>query len=135
MPASHGFEDHLGELRLGLRAESLTELFAEAGRALAELLLEEPVPPTSDWERCVVRAADRETLLAAWLNELIYLSETRRVVYTEFRVQSVTETKILASARGVPTERVRTAVKAATFHELFIREAADGFEGHIVLDV
>jgi SHS2 domain-containing protein len=135
MPASHRFEDHLGELRVMLRAENLSELFAEAGRALGELFLEGSAPPTSDWERCVVRAADRETLLAAWLNELIYLSETRRVVYTEFRVDSVGETEVLASARGVPTERVRTAVKAATFHELFIREVDGGFEGHVVLDV
>lgn len=134
---SHHFEDHPGEVKVGIRAESLRELFAEAGSALGELLLEDPetATATSEWERCALRAADRETLLAAWVNELIYLSETRHVVYTEFRIDRLTDTELLASARGVPTEQIRTAVKAATFHELSVREVAGGYEAQVVLDV
>src|SRR3712207_8914507 len=43
-------------------------------------------PPTSAPERVVVHAPDREALLAAWLNELIYLSEVHKRVYSGFEL-------------------------------------------------
>ncbi len=33
----HVFEEHVGEVQIRVEADSLAELFAEAGRALAEL--------------------------------------------------------------------------------------------------
>jgi hypothetical protein len=42
--ARHGFAEHTDELELGLAADSLGELFAEAGRALAEVMAGAPPP-------------------------------------------------------------------------------------------
>ena len=39
MSASHRFGDHTGEVELTIEADTLPELFVEAGRALAELML------------------------------------------------------------------------------------------------
>ena len=88
---SHSFEDHTSEVELRVRARSLPALFARAGVALAELMLGEEVdltPPAAGAvsDAVVVTAPDREALLTAWLDELIFRAETRKAVFTRFRM-------------------------------------------------
>lgn len=134
--ARHSFEDHTGEVRLRLEAPTLAALFEEAALGLAELMLEAPSGADEEPEQSVtVEARDCEALLVAWLNELVFLSETRGRVYTEARVHSVSDTRLEASVRGVFTETLRTAVKAATLHGLRVEQSARGFTATVVLDV
>ena len=134
--ARHSFEDHTGEVRLRLEAPTLAALFEEAALGLAELMLEGPSDANEEPEQSVtVEAPDCEALLVAWLNELVFLSETRGRVYTEVRVHSVSNTRLEASVRGVFPETLRTAVKAATLHGLRVEQSAHGYTATVVLDV
>jgi SHS2 domain-containing protein len=135
-PASHVFEDHESEAQVRIVAPSLAELFAEAGRAVAELMLGEATPgELGPPEHVVVRAPDRDALLVAWLNELEFHSETRKRVYTSFDVERVTDGEIAASVRGVEATELATPVKAATMHGVRIEHGARGFDATVVLDV
>src|SRR5262245_15152830 len=124
--ARHSFRDHVGELELEIEAPSLAELYAEAGRALARITagdggaLAEGDGQEGDAEKVVVEASDPEALLAEWLNELIFLGETRRRAYVDVSIEDVGPLALTASVRGVPIEQVRTAVKAATMHGIRI---------------
>jgi SHS2 domain-containing protein len=83
-----------------------------------------------------VGARDREALLAAWVDELVFLSETRKRVWSEARVEHFTDTELVATVRGFEPAALRTQVKAATLHDLSIAETAAGhFEATLVLDV
>jgi len=133
---SHEVVEHTSEIRLLLRAGSLGELLAEAGRALAELQLRgPPAPPDDDWRSIEVSAPDRAAVLADWLNELVFQAETGRWVATEFRVEQARETRVHARARGVKLDHVPGLVKAATLHGLRVEEVPGGLEGEVVLDV
>jgi SHS2 domain-containing protein len=134
--ASHTFEEHTADVRIHLRATSAPALFEEATRALGEVMLERPSPGPAVTQPIVVRARDREALLAAWIDELIFLSETRKLVWVDARVDRVTGTEVQAVARGVEPAVLRTQVKAATLHGLRIRETeTGGLEATLVLDV
>lgn len=134
--ASHAFEEHTGEVRLRLRAEHLPGLFEEAARAIAELMLGSgPHGPLGPPERVEVRAPDREALLAAWIDELVFLSEVRKRVWTDVRVEVLAGGTLRAELRGVEPAALRTQVKAATLHELHVEEGASGVQGTVVLDV
>jgi SHS2 domain-containing protein len=123
-------------LRLLLLAGNLPSLLVEAGRALAELLSEEAPHPLEAPERVVLPPADRAALLVDWLNELIFLSETRKRVYSSFEplVASADE-GIVAHVQGWPASRLRTQVKAATLHRLSVRDVPEGLAAEVVLDV
>jgi SHS2 domain-containing protein len=133
---SHSFEDHTSEVELQVRAATLADLFCEAGRAVAELML-------GDGERAaetvvdqvVVEAPDRAALLAAWIDELVFRAETRKAVFTAFTVERMEERLIAAEIRGVAEPVIKTAVKAATFHRLRVEEEEGGWSGRVVLDV
>jgi SHS2 domain-containing protein len=120
-----------------LHAPTLPALFAEAGRAVASLMLgDEPRGSVSVIEEeVVVDAPDREALLAAWIDELVFRAETRKAVFTEFVIDRADEREIAARIRGVAEPVVKTAVKAATFHNLRVVAVDGGFEATVVLDV
>lgn len=135
--ARHRFEEHTGEVRLQLTAPSCEELFAEAGRALAELMLGgTPAPPASAPAQVVeVHARDRAALLVEWLDELIFLSETSKRVFTDVRLERVEETRARGAVRGLRPKAIVTAVKAATLHEVSVEESQGGWRASVVLDV
>jgi SHS2 domain-containing protein len=141
MVAQHSFEDHTSEVRLCVTAETLAAVFEEAGHALAELMLDGP-PPASlgPVDEVSLVAPDRAALLVHWLNELIFLSETRKQVYVDFQVDSVSETALHARVRGVFPDVLRTAVKAATLHDVVFLESVSAsgsrsYAAKVVLDV
>jgi SHS2 domain-containing protein len=136
MTSLHRFEDHTAETRLHVEATTLEELFEQAARALAELSMERAAPPVPEPARTVrLEAPDAAALLVDWLNELVYLSETEHRIYTDVRVTFASETALEATVRGVFPEVMRTAVKAATLHEVKIDRGPRGFVASVVLDV
>jgi SHS2 domain-containing protein len=137
MAASHAFEEHVGEVEMTIAAATLPELFAEAGRALAELQLGSVPAPPPDGPRVAVqvRAPDRAALLVEWLNELVFRTDVHHAVFTAFDVQRAEAHEVVAEIRGVPEPALRGEVKAATLHEARVEEGSDGFTAHVVLDV
>jgi SHS2 domain-containing protein len=133
--ATHTLEEHTGELKLRIEAPTLPEVFAEAGRALADAM----GPPASDGPlvaRAIeLDASDREALLVDWLNELVFLSEVEKVIFREFRIELASERRLVATASGAKVERLRNPVKAATYHGLAIAARPDGFVATVLLDV
>lgn len=135
--ATHRFEAHTAEVLLAVEAPTLAELYAEAGRALAELLADEPAAVVlGEPEPLAVQAADREALLVALLDELVFRAETTGRVYPVVEVDAVSDRALAATVRGGTPATWRTAVKAATWHRLRVAAQADGtFAATVVLDV
>jgi SHS2 domain-containing protein len=133
--ARHTFVEHTSEVELRLDAPTLAALFVEAGHALAELMLGEVAGPETVTDQVTVTAPDRAALLAAWIDELIFRSETRKAVFTTFEVARVDEREIVATIKGVTEPVIKTAVKAATFHDLRVVEEDGRWLASVVLDV
>jgi SHS2 domain-containing protein len=136
MAAAHRFEEHVGEVAVALTADTLPELFAEAGRALAELLLGTVPAPPADGPRfaVTVSAPDLPALLVEWLNELIFRTDVHHAVFTAFTVD-VRGHELTAEIQGLPEPLLLGEVKAATLHEARVDQRPDGCTGHVVLDV
>jgi SHS2 domain-containing protein len=134
--ASHSFDEHRGELELRIDAGSLPELFAEAGRALAQLMHGTALDAPEGWsEDVMVNARDLEALLVEWVNELVFRSEIAKVLFTQFEITHVSDRRLLAAIRGTRVAQLRNPVKAATYHGLSIVEHAGGFTAKVILDV
>jgi SHS2 domain-containing protein len=133
--ARHWFAEHTGELEIGLAAGSLAELFAEAGRALAEAMSGRPARGSGTFERVVVTARDREALMVAWLDELLFLAERDKKVFGDLRVESASEKNLSALVRGEPISELKTQVKATTFHGLAIATGPQGLTATVILDI
>jgi protein archease len=135
-PASHELREHTGEIVLRVRAPSLSALFIEAARGLAELSLgREQAEPSGSPRTLSVAARDPAALLVDWLNELIYLAEAERWVALEFEGVEATSTTLRLRARGATLDRAPSLIKAATLHGLHLVRENGTMQADVVLDV
>jgi SHS2 domain-containing protein len=125
------FVDHTAELEVELEAESAEGVLEEALRAFAEL---GGVGNGETIERrIVVEARDLPALLAAWLDELVFLAETEGLVpeSADLALDGFELTALVHGRRGSP----RPLVKAVTLHRLRFRHENGVWSGRVVLDV
>ena len=127
--------DHTADWALHVWAGTLEELFAEAARGMYALAGAPSSAGMTETRRVEVSAEDHESLLVAWLQELLYYTESEGLVFGEFRVEALTPTALRAEAVGGVSERLDKVIKAVTYHNLSIRSTPTGYETTIVFDV
>ena len=142
MPSSesaqrNNFEEieHTADWAYRVRGENLAQLFIQATLGLYALVGMELVSGTKTTRLIKLKAIDRESLLVAWLNELLYLHESEDLGFEGIEIQHLDETTLQAKVTGGATRRWLKDVKAVTYHNLAIRETESGLEVTLVLDV
>ena len=125
--------DHTAELELSVEAESEAGVFVEALRGLAELLAERPHGEARH-RRIELGAADREALLADWLAELVYLSETDAFLPERVAELELDDGALRATLEG-RTATPRHLVKGVTYHGLELERFDGRWRARVVLDV
>jgi SHS2 domain-containing protein len=124
--------DHTAEVELEIAAGSEREVFADALDALGELL---GATGDGDERRAVeVRANDRPALLAAWLEELVFLAETEGFEALGLESLELHGEALRATVRGRRGDPP-PLVKAVTYHRLAFAPAGSGYSARVVLDV
>src|SRR5687768_6282904 len=119
---AHTLHDLGTSLELTIDAPSLPSLYAEAGRALADIMAGVQCTGAvgGDVECVMLQASDTQTLLIEWNNELIFRSSMRGRAYTELDIDYVDSNRLTASVRGVPIEHLATKVRSASWEGLAV---------------
>ena len=131
------FLEHTSEVGIEASGESLEEAFAATGEAVADLL-GAWFPGRGRPRGVSVEATDREALLAAWVDELLYLHDTADAVFGGFDVRRVEERRLEAEVLLAPRgDRVLegVGVKAATYHRLHVAPSDGGWTARVYVDV
>jgi SHS2 domain-containing protein len=126
--------DHTAELELEIDARTEREVLADALTALAELLTVDDRSWERDERTVHVSASDRPALLAAWLEELVFLAESQGFVATRIEGLELSHNALTAMVTGV-LDDPRPVVKAVTYHRLLFEPAGDRYVARVVLDV
>jgi protein archease len=136
------FFDHTGDIGVDVRAPSLEQLFAEAACALTEILTEPALVQSRVSAEVSLRSPEVDLLMVDWLNELLYLFETRAMLVRSARVtvaREGEEPRLDATVEGEPFDPARhpikVAVKAVTYHALEVVETTGLWRATIVVDV
>jgi SHS2 domain-containing protein len=131
----HRWVEHTAELELELEAKCERELLAEALMALAEVLSADEPPAGERALRTVQASApDRPALLAAFLEELVFLAEAEGFVPCALERLELGADRLEAVVAGV-LDAPRPLVKAVTYHRLAFEPADGGYRARVVLDV
>ena len=131
-----GFEElsHIADWSLRVWADNLPGLLVESARGMnwlagAELANKPRIKKTFETEE-----PDNESLLVAFLSELVYYAEQENLGFEEFEI-SIINDRLKVEMHGAPLKSLNKAIKAVTWHKLEIRESARGLEVEIVFDV
>jgi SHS2 domain-containing protein len=131
-----GYEEkaHTADWALRVWADDLEGLFAEAARGMYALSGANQAEGPKVKRTFEAEAPDAESLLVAFLSELVYAVEQEHLIFDEFDVQ-VEGIKLKVEMSGTPILSLTKAIKAVTYHNLQIQPTARGYEVEIVFDV
>jgi SHS2 domain-containing protein len=133
------FVDHTGDLGVRLFGESLPRLFEQAAEALTFILTDPETIRIKETRKLLLEAKTDEELLITWLNELVYLFDTEGLLFKAFEVLSVHDHHLEALAQGEiyveGRHPIKTAVKAATYHQLKIEHHQGVWTAQVIFDL
>ena len=136
--------DHTADVGLEVRGTSFEDLLSTAARATFDQVLEDRPKEVDATQEVRVRpgsafAGDRSELFVEWLQELLFRFETQRLVPMEYEFLEVGPREVSADVgfgRFDPDRhRTRLEVKAVTYHNLEVRQDADGWYARFILDI
>ncbi len=122
---------------------SLEDLFAEAARAMYSETVEdiESVEPRISRE---IRIEGEDTLVdlfKEWLSELVFITDSEGLLFSEFKVEINKHSPISLSATvmgeklSAKRHNLKRLIKSVTYHQLSISEECWGWLARIVFDI
>jgi SHS2 domain-containing protein len=130
--------DHTADVGVIAYGADLDQAFANAARALFSLMAEPDDIAEALHRDLELAASDQEELLVTWLNELIYLFDTEHVLFNRFEV-TVFGNRLKARVYGEKVDssrhRLKTGVKAATYHLLEVSKDDGGYRVRVIFDI
>ena len=139
------FLDHTADVAIRLTSRDEEELFCDAACAVLAILLDlkasEPLQPRSSVP-LRLEAEDPESLLVDFLNELIFLFDTRGFLARDVQVTSVhlhspahLHGQLQGDTFDSAKHHAKTEIKAATFHGLELHRTRGRLEAEVVFDL
>jgi SHS2 domain-containing protein len=130
---------HTADVAYRIRGESLAAIYRHAAEALVATITDRRRLRPRESRDIAVEAPDREALLVAWLNHLLYLYDVDGFLGRDFEILDVQDERLQARVRGEafdPERHVgKNAVKAATYHHLEISPRNNGWQATVILDL
>ena len=139
MTKNYEIIEHTADIGIRVKGRTLAELFINAASALFDIIAEKKTNTRSRPASIRIQqtADSQEELLKNWLNELLFLSQTKELIFTDFKIDELTPAAIKARGIGSAAQdfRINVEVKAATFHQLKIEKADNAWQAEIIFDV
>lgn len=136
------FIEHTADLGIEIEARSFEGLLSDGLLALTDALtdlnrvsveLELPVD---------LRAPSREDLLVEWLSELVYLFDTKSVLFCQADLEVEPEAggwHLHGTVRGERYDpdrhEIKTLIKAITYHQLDVTSTTRGWSARVIVDL
>ena len=131
-----GFEEipHTADWSIRAWADNVENLLVESARGMYWLARARMSDGPRIRKTYVTEEPDNESLLIAFLSELVYYTEQENLIIDEFEL-SLKNGRLEVEMEGAPLRSISKAIKAVTWHNLEIHKSARGWEVEIVFDV
>ena len=133
------FIDHTGDVGVVVYGKTLAELFQNAAESLFTVVTEVESIREVTAHSFSLQAPGLEELLVTWLNEFLYLFDTRGLLFRRFTIKELDSAHLVAAGWGEKYNKrrhpIKTLVKAVTFHQLRIEEHGGVWKSQIIFDL
>ena len=137
--------DHTADIGIKVYGKNLEVLFLNAARAMFEIMLEvikkRSIFQKTEHKKFLLnkQGSNLEEVLVVWLSELLYLFSTEGLIMEKADMQKLDSASIQAEVTGKifnpEYSRIKTEIKAVTYHELEVKETERGWEAQVIFDV
>lgn len=130
--------DHTADTGIKVWGKSPAELFRNAAMALTDIIVEGSVASTVS-ENISIKSEDYENLMVDWLEEVLYLFDTKKFLASNITVKRMDSTNIEAQLQGSTFDSahqtIKKEVKAITYHNLKVWKEEDKWLATIIFDI
>ena len=131
--------NHTADLGIDVFGETQADLFNHAALALFDLMVDAAGMQTTQCREMVIEGADRTDLFVNFLREILYLFNGEGLVLTACRIVQIDAKRLTAEIHcgryDARKHRVKTEIKAVTYHQAAVRKTARGWQGRVIFDV
>jgi SHS2 domain-containing protein len=131
--------EHTADVGFEAFGSTRDEVFANAARALMNLIVDLDTIKPSDEVTLEIHGPDPESVLVNWLSEILYLHDAERWLFRDFEIQSIHDDSLSALACGEKFQRSRhqtkLQVKAITYHQLALETNPQGWRAQVYVDI
>ena len=134
--------EHTADIGIAAYGKTRKEVFINAAKGMFEIISGDTKNLKENfYDKIELEADNLEGLLFAWLNELLYISETKLVILNKFEIKDLSNNKIAAEVRGMKINRlgckIKREIKAVTYHRLEIKKDKESglWRAQIIFDI
>ena len=129
--------EHKADLKIKVFGKTKEELFENAMVGMFEAAKYEMTKRLATKRLTIkIKSIDLPSLLVDFLSEILYLAETKKLVFEKVEFKKFTENEIEAKLTGNQLKRMGVHIKGVTYHELDIRQKKDGtWQATILFDI
>ena len=134
--------EHRADIGVRGKSKSIEGAFEECAKALTSIMANpEKIEPLKS-HVINLSADDKGALLVAFLNELLFLKDTKKMLYAKFRLTigeklGAVELKAVCFGEKINPEKheLTTDAKAATYTELLVKKQGEDWIAQCIIDV
>jgi len=130
---------HTADIAIRVIGGDLGELFSNAAFGMFDIIADLEGMTRRISVDFSLEAASCEELLVTWLDELLYSFYTKGIIFCEFDIIDIADTRLKARAHGRlladNKNRLKREVKAVTYHGLEVKDSGSGYSVDIIFDV
>ena len=131
--------EHTADIGLRVRGKDLKDLFVNAGLAIFQISSRKQFTKNKIHTDIHIRqkADNTQDLFVNWLNELLSLSQAKGVIFHGIKINKLEDNVLEAIAIGsdIANYKINMEIKAATYHQLNIKQDERGWQAEVILDV
>lgn len=133
------FFDHTADIGIRAQGETLEELFVAMAQGLTELIAEDSTLEVKQTRVMELSAESTESLLLAWLKELLFWFSSDGFLPARYELDTVTPTTLRGRISGEAFDPARHVqgreVKAITRHQLRVWQQDAGWHSQVIVDI
>jgi len=131
--------EHTADIGISATGSDLRELFTNFALGLFDVICDMGKVLPLEEIKVNISSSDLESLLVKWLNELIYIFDSKRMLLSQFDIKTVDHDSLTAVVSGEKINpkrhELRLSVKAATYHQLKVEKTGPLWQAEVIFDV
>jgi len=134
--------EHTADIGIAASGKIRKEVFINAAKGMFEIIAGETKNLKENFfDKIKLEADNLEGLLFAWLSELLYISETKLVILSKFKIKELSDFQIEAEVEGIkinpPFVKIEKEIKAVTYHRLEIKKDEESglWRAQVIFDI
>jgi len=134
--------EHTADIGIAAYGKTKREVFINAAKGMYNIITEDKREFKENFSHHIKLTAENlENLLVAWLSELLYLSETKLVVFNKFEIEELSDYQLTGKVFGKRIDqsghKIKREIKAVTYHRLEVKEDKESglWRAQVIFDI